>query len=83
IMRTNAHLPEKKIFKLPDTRKNKPPQLTKPRHRLLDSVMRDETINSINKHQSRLNDSRLAPFVSMTAMKTRLCRGRVALFRAL
>ncbi|KEO11061.1 hypothetical protein AB37_4909 [Escherichia coli 8-415-05_S1_C2] len=45
--------------------------------------MRDETINSINKHQSRLNDSRLAPFVSMTAMKTRLCRGRVALFRAL
>jgi hypothetical protein len=34
-----------------------------------------KTINSINKHQSRLNDSRLAPFVSMTAMKTRLCRG--------
>ncbi|EEE3275729.1 hypothetical protein AXR31_004220 [Salmonella enterica subsp. enterica serovar Braenderup] len=32
-----------------------------------------KTINSINKHQSRLNDSRLAPFVSMTAMKTRLC----------
>ncbi|MBB7733518.1 hypothetical protein HEL88_013635 [Escherichia coli] len=52
IMRTNAHLPEKKIFKLPDTRKNKPPQLTKPRHRLLDSVMRDKN-NQFHQQASK------------------------------
>lgn len=43
IMRTNVHQPVKRNLGLPDTRRNKPPQLTKPRHRLLDFVMPDES----------------------------------------
>ncbi|EAB6120996.1 hypothetical protein D6Q91_04410 [Salmonella enterica subsp. enterica] len=52
IMRTNVHLPVKRNFKLPDTRRNKPPQLTKPRHRLLDSVMHDEN-NQFHQQASK------------------------------